>query len=113
MTDEIIDRLASVFKAAWHEADARGETGHRVEAGIRAVIDAGGGPDHIIVVKGSAWTLRHPITERFEGDLFTCRTTQLVQAIMANPHPDERIEDGKHRVWTEASTLLWEEVPRD
>lgn len=32
------DVLAEVFKAAWHAADARGETGSRTKAGIAAVL---------------------------------------------------------------------------
>jgi len=32
--------MVAAFKDAWEAADARGETGHRTEAGIRAAIAA-------------------------------------------------------------------------
>lgn len=37
---EISDAVA-IFKAAWQAADRDGREGHRVEAGIRALIDDG------------------------------------------------------------------------
>ena len=39
MNDGEIEILVSIFKAAWHAADQRGEKGHRVEAGLEAVLD--------------------------------------------------------------------------
>ncbi len=32
--------LTEIFKKAWHDADSRGEAGHRTEMGIVAVLDA-------------------------------------------------------------------------
>lgn len=40
------DNAVTVFRAAWMVADARGLEGHRVEAGIRALISFGWAPTH-------------------------------------------------------------------
>ena len=43
----VID-AADVFRAAWHSADKLGQTGHRVEAGLRALIAAGWIPPIVV-----------------------------------------------------------------
>jgi hypothetical protein len=67
----------------------------------RAIVDAAGGPHHIVHIKGYAWTIQHPITERFEGSLFNCRFTGLVA-----DSPFE--EDGTYQVWQDGPSLRWE-----
>jgi len=75
----------------------------------RALEAASGGPDHIVHVKADAWTIQHPLSERFEADpnlgatLFACRFTTLVAATNFE-------EDGTFRVWLDRQALLWEEV---
>lgn len=50
--------LAEAFKAAWHEADERGEAGSRTLAGLEAVLDAlGVTPDP---EDGCAFEVRRP-----------------------------------------------------
>lgn len=44
----------------------------------RAILDAAGGPTHRVQIKGAAWTIQHPIHERFEGTLFGCKFADWV-----------------------------------
>lgn len=38
-------------------------------------------PDHVLVVKEGFWTLKHPLRERLEGDLFGCEIANAVAAL--------------------------------
>jgi hypothetical protein len=69
----------------------------------RCILDAAGGPHHIVHVKGYAWTIQHPINERFEGSLFTCKYTALVSEAPLD-------EDGTYQVWLDRNALRWEPV---
>lgn len=46
MSAEPTEEQLVAFKKAWHEADAEGRDGHRVEQGLRAVLNLVG-PDQI------------------------------------------------------------------
>jgi hypothetical protein len=75
----------------------------------RAIEDEAGGPDHIVHVKGAAWTIQHPLSERFEHaasttGLFGCKFSALVAEA-------DFEEDGKFRVWLDRGALLWEPMP--
>ena len=70
----------------------------------RAILDSTGGPHHIVNVKGYAWTMQHPISERFEGTLFNCPMTTLVAEA-----PLE--QDGRYQVWLDRNALRWEPAP--
>lgn len=48
----------------------------------RALLGATGGPDHLVNVSGAAWTVQHPLDERFEGTLFDCVVTKHVAGAM-------------------------------
>ena len=68
----------------------------------RAILNATGGPHHIVNVKGYAWTVTHPITERFTGTpLHQCPYVPLVAEA-----PLE--EDGTFQVWLDRGALRWE-----
>jgi hypothetical protein len=68
----------------------------------RAILDATGGPHHIVVVKGYAWTVTHPITERFTGTpLHQCPYVPLVAEAALE-------EDGTFQVWLDRNALRWE-----
>lgn len=88
----------------------RQEIADEIEA---ALADATGGTDHLVRVKGSAWTLQHPLAERFEehgngSSLMDCRYTRLVSIAMEQG----AMFDGCHRVWLDdAGVFLWEETP--
>ena len=69
----------------------------------RALIDASGGEHHLVRITGYAWTLQHPITERFTGTLFDCPYASLVEQA-----PFEA--DGTYRVWLDRQALRWEPV---
>lgn len=73
--------------------------------------EATGGADHLVRVRGSAWTLQHPLPERFEDrgngtSLMDCRFTPLVNAAMEQG----AMFDGTHRVWIDRGVLQWEEI---
>ena len=76
-----------------------------------AILNATGGPDHLIHLKGTAWTIQHPISERFEDGglkLFNCQFTLLAQ----NGIPVIRREgSGKFRLWLDRNSLMWEKQP--
>ncbi|WQY99779.1 hypothetical protein [Microbacterium phage MO526] len=76
-----------------------------------ALIAASGGAEHLVRVRGSAWTLQHPLPERFEehgngASLMDCRFTPLVNAAMEQG----AMFDGTHRVWIDRGVLQWEEI---
>lgn len=71
----------------------------------RALLDATGGPHHLLRIKDyGAWTMQHPLDERFEGTLFSCTMPQLVGAAVEEGH----ITGGLYRVWMDRGTLQWE-----
>ncbi len=44
VSNQEFDKAVAVFKNAWERADAAGLSGHRVEAGIQALVNAGWAP---------------------------------------------------------------------
>ena len=76
------------------------------KAGWDAVIEATGGTDHIVEVTGRTWTLQHPITDRLEGQLFSCPFNDLVSVAAEQG----AFGKGLHRVWVDRNVLQWEEV---
>lgn len=73
------------------------------------LIEKSGGPDHIVVsdgVKGN-WTMQHPLTERFTGELFECPMVERAQQLASQGAFDA----GKHRLYVgEYGIVMWEEV---
>ena len=75
---------------------------------VDALIAASGGHDHIVHVRNRVWTVQHPITERFHGDLFECRYIDLIQIAWGQG----AFSDGTYnRVWLDRGVLMWEELP--
>lgn len=50
------------------------------EVALATLIEWSGGPDHIVHVEDGEFTVQHPITERFAGELFGCEVHGLVAA---------------------------------
>lgn len=75
-------------------------------AGWQAVIDATGGTEHLVEVTGKGWTIQHPITDRLEGDLFSCQFNDLVRITAEQG----MFGTGRHKVWLDRNALQWEEV---
>jgi len=73
---------------------------------VTRIENAAGGPDHIVHSKGAAWTIQHPLSERFEGQLFNCPYVALIQTAAMQG----AFGDGTHRVWLDRNALQWEEV---
>ena len=70
----------------------------------KAILDATGGPHHLVHVECYGWSLTHPLTERFEGrPLHQC---PIIPLVGENP-PDE---DGTYEVWLARGELRWEPV---
>lgn len=81
----------------------------RADTVEEALLKATGGPDHVINVKGVAWTVQHPLSERFEEgheNLFSCRFTQAAAAIAEGIQASDG--DGKYRVWLDRQAFQWE-----
>ncbi|QHB37067.1 hypothetical protein QDA00_gp36 [Microbacterium phage Matzah] len=76
------------------------------------LVEATGGAEHLVRVKGRQWTIQHPLPERFEPEghgvsLLDCRYTRLVDVAMAQG----AMFDGLHRVWLDPTGVLrWEEI---
>lgn len=82
---------------------------YRVQA--RATIDAlvamTGGEDHIVKVTEDGWVLKHPLTERLNGDLFDCNLAAVIETL-EGPPPEHG--PGEYRITLEGnpgSTLVW------
>jgi hypothetical protein len=97
--------LTAVNEADTHLADCpleeREDMADQVEM---AILDAAGGPDHLVSLKGSAWTCQHPLTERFEGDLFDCKMTTLISLAVWDMRKEG---DGQYRVKLDRNALTW------
>lgn len=75
---------------------------------VDRLIEDGGGPEHIVVTDGRNWTMRHPLTERFAGDLFTCPFNETAHRLASQGAFDK----GTHRLFVgEFGIIQWEEVP--
>lgn len=99
---------SNVLGASAFAESVRSDLADEIE---KALADATGGPDHLVRVKGSAWTIQHPLAERFEergtGDsLLDCRYNALISAAMEQG----AMFDGTHRVWLDRGVLQWEEI---
>lgn len=80
----------------------------RVEDVVNALIEAGGGEDHILMADPwGGFTIQHPITERFSDDLFSCRVFAQAQAVAAGGAFNRGT---RHRLWTEDGEFRWEEL---
>ena len=99
--------LKLIISAALDEASPHSiDIDPLADAVEKALLDAAGGPDHIVLTKGVAWTIQHPIHERFEdGDLFRCPFTNLVVVAAGD---DLFEEDGRYRVWLDRNELQWQ-----
>lgn len=68
----------------------------------RALVEAGGGPDHIVIVgDDGGWTMQHPLNERFAGPdspLFGCIYNFGIEFMMSM---GEKREPGRYRLWNE------------
>jgi len=78
-----------------------------------SLVEATGGPEHLVRVNRGGWTIQHPLPERFEPEgtgtgLLDCKFNALVSAAMAGG----AMFEGTHRVWIDRSVLQWEEVDR-
>lgn len=71
-----------------------------------AVVEASGGPDHIVRADKHGFTVHHPITERFEGTLFECPMFPLIKVAAEGG----AFFLGEHRVWLDRGVLQWEEI---
>lgn len=76
---------------------------------VDALIAEDGGTEHIIISEGGkTWTMRHPLTERFAGDLFSCPFNAHAAQLAAQGAFDK----GTHRLYLgEFGIVMWEEVP--
>ncbi|QDH93317.1 hypothetical protein QC999_gp33 [Microbacterium phage Cressida] len=89
--------------------DPAGVLADAVEA---MLVEATGGGEHVVKVQGRAWTIQHPLPERFEpqghgASLLDCRYNRLVDVAMAQG----AMFDGLHRVWIDPTGVLrWEEI---
>lgn len=74
-----------------------------------AIITHTGGSEHIVHSEGAKghWTMQHPITERFHGDLFECPMVDRAQQLAAQGAFDK----GAHRLYVgEYGIVMWEEL---
>jgi hypothetical protein len=75
---------------------------------VDQLIEEDGTQDHTVVVDETGWTMRHPITERFAGDLFTCPFVATAARLAAQGAFDK----GTHRVFVgDFGIIMWEAVP--
>lgn len=100
----IDDALETAPVDHWVTIDAANQLIDHLEM---AILDAAGGPDHIVNVKGSAWTCQHPLSERFEGDLFDCKLTTLISLAVWDMRKEG---DGQYRVRLDRNALVWDKV---
>ena len=109
-----MSELREVVSKALRGWDGQAMTHDQLADHVTAVlVENAGGPEHIINVKGHAWTVQHPITERFDAEtggtsLFSCKFSQTADAVAHSIQLSEG--DGKYRVWTEVTAILWERV---
>jgi hypothetical protein len=72
-----------------------------------ALIEKAGGLDHIVIADGKHWSMKHPITERFNGDLFDCPMNERASLLAAQG----AFDTGAHRLYVgEYGIVMWEEV---
>lgn len=73
-----------------------------------ALIEAAGGRDHIVSTdERGAWTIQHPLGERFEGSLFNCQFNLLTSAAaVAGAFGKNR----RHRLILDRTVLTWDEI---
>ncbi len=110
-----MSELRDIVGKALHGWHGTAKTADELADHVTAVlIENAGGPEHIMVVKGVAWTVQHPLTERFDADtggakLFGCKFTQLADAVAEQVREHEG--DGTYRVWRdESSVIFWERL---
>lgn len=71
---------------------------------IDALIAEDGTAEHVVVSDGTGWTMRHPITERFAGDLFTCPFNETAARLASQGAFDK----GAHRLFVgEFGIIEW------
>lgn len=76
---------------------------------VDTLIEADGGADHVVVSDGpkGTWTMRHPLTERFGGDLFECPFASHASQLAAQG----AFDSGAHRLYVgDFGIVMWEEV---
>lgn len=76
---------------------------------VDALIENDGGTEHIVVSDGAtqSWTMRHPLTERFAGDLFECPFARQASMLAAQGAFDK----GAHRLYVgDYGIVMYEEV---
>jgi hypothetical protein len=72
-----------------------------------SLIEAAGGTEHIVISDGKQWTMKHPLTERFNGDLFECPMIERAGQLAAQGAFDK----GAHRLYVgEYGIVMWEEL---
>lgn len=99
----VLEELAEEHRVSDEEGLSTGYMADRVEA---AIVEASGGPTHVLHVSDGEWVLRHPLEERFEGDLFSCPINSLINEALERWTWIDRDEDADIYVWLEEDGIL-------
>ena len=108
----VLEELAEEHRVSDEEGLSTGymaglSTGYMADRVEAAIVQASGGPTHVLHIADGEWFLRHPIDERFEGDLFGCPINAKVQdSIEAWTWIDWRDESADIYVWLEEDGIL-------